>query len=132
MTQLLVFLFFFTLPFLLASILFVSFKALGCGHKAVLKIVERLRRDSIWLFFFAALLRIVGHRWVLLFLVSVYTFVFFNPSAAVSNAKEQDTTYCPNGYAYRIAIGRYIACEDFNEFYENAAKGIVRTDLIKD
>lgn len=122
------------LALLLAVVLFIGFKALGCGHEAVLQIVQSLRRHTVGLVFFAALLgvRIIGHRYVLLFLVCIYTFVFFNPTVAVSNAKAQDTTYCPNGYAVRIAVGRYIACEDFDEFYESAFKGITRTDLIKE
>lgn len=66
---------------------------------------------------------------IFLCLVCAYTFVFFNPQAALSTAKQNKDVYCPNGMAYQVEGGHYIRCEDFDEFHFDQYHGRLRKDL---
>lgn len=132
--------FFFAL--LIALVCVVRFETLCCWQESVLQILKGGRYGTVRLFFFAALfgffslgLRIhtlrlppICHRSILV-LVCIYTFVFFNPQAALSTSKQGGDVYCPDGYAFKVDGGHYIACEDFDEFHEERSRGKTRTDL---
>lgn len=126
--------------FLVTLIGFFSFETLGRWQEAHFKVLDRGADRAIGLIFFAALgyfiitlgLRVhtfsLKRVWHIPALVGVciYTFVFFNPQANISSA---NTTYCPDGYAFRLKSGHYIRCEDFDEFHIEKARGHMRTDL---
>lgn len=115
---------------------FLSRNPLSGGHESTLQNVEH-RIGILGLFRFAVIpfqrLRhmVTAHR-ILLFFVCCYTFVFFNPQVGVSSAKQGNTVHCPDGYAYRLANGHYIRCEDFDLYHEDEFKGRIRADLYLD
>lgn len=128
--------------FLIPFIFFVSFDSLCGWQESIFKILNSSRNRPVRFIFFAALLWLIilrlrihtlrlppiWHR-SLLFVVCVYTFVFFNPGQAVSNAKANEPVYCPDGMAYSVGGGHYIRCEDFDLFHEELHNGKTRADL---
>lgn len=130
------------LTFLIFLVSLIRFDTLVRWQEAILKILDGTRNRPIRFVFFAALFGFLGcslrintlrlppvwHRSILCF-VCLYTFVFFNPIQAVSNAKAVSTVLCPDGLAYRLVSGHYIRCEDFDEFHADLARGTVRADL---
>lgn len=68
------------------------------------------------------------HKVILCF-VCAYTFLFFNPQVALSTSKANNTTYCPDGMAYKVDNSHYIRCEDFDEFHADQYHGRLRADL---
>lgn len=133
-------LFFFALLF--ALIIFISFDTLCSWQETVLQILKGGRYGTIRLIFLTALFGFFSlglcihtfrippavHKTILV-IVCIYTFVFFNPQAALSTSKQGGDVYCPDGYAFKVDGGHYIACEDFDEFHEERSRGKTRTDL---
>ncbi len=122
----------FTLDFLGLPIRFnLSFRPIFHSHETSLKDVQ----NRIGIFGFLRFLPFQrgGHcslrHKLLLSFVCAYTFLFFNPQTALSTAKPQKDVYCPNNYAYGVAGGHYIKCEDFDEFHLDLFHGKTRTDL---
>jgi hypothetical protein len=68
---------------------------------------------------------------VLLAVVFGYVSLLFNPKVSLSTSKADDTL-CPDGYAYKVETGHYIACEDFDLFHVEQHGGVTRTDLYID
>jgi hypothetical protein len=59
----------------------------------------------------------------------IYTFIYFNPQAAMSTQKPSNETFCPNGMAYGVKGGHYVRCEDFDEYHLDEYHGKIRVDL---
>lgn len=142
MNTLILFLGFFS-ALLFACVIVIRFDTL-CGWKeSIFKVLQGAADRPIRFFFLAAFLWFVllalrvhaGFRlspiWhkTILFLVCVYTFVFFNPQQAVSTANAKEPVYCPDKMAYSVMGGHYIRCEDFDEFHAELHKGVLRKDL---
>ena len=123
---------------------FFSLNTLRNWQKACLQVLQRRADDTIWLvcgvslllaFFFLCLachparFPKICHR-IALSIVFGYVFVLFNPQVAVSNAKSVDLVSCRDGYAYQLESGDYVACENFDEYFEARYNGQVRHDLI--
>ena len=64
-----------------------------------------------------------------LLVVFLYFSLLFNPRSAKYNQQIEGTVSCPNNYAYRLADGHYVRCEDFDEYFDSVYAGKARKDL---